>query len=133
MGDERLRALLHGQGVIGTWAGPRDPGTAGVHAMHAMGTLADGRWGYVRGGTGRVSFALADAAVEHGAVLAAGVEVAAIEPGDGGPAGRRRADPGGGRGVQRRPEAHHRAVRVRDVPDGAGGTGWRAGAAPAPS
>jgi len=81
--DERLRALLHGQGVIGTWAGPRDPGTAAVHAMHAMGTLAGGRWGYVRGGTGRVSFALADVAREHGAVLASGVPVAAIEPGVG--------------------------------------------------
>jgi phytoene dehydrogenase-like protein len=81
--DERLRSLLHGQGVIGTWAGPRDPGTAGVHALHAMGTLAGGGWGYVRGGTGRVSFALADAAIEHGAVLASGVEVAAIEPGTG--------------------------------------------------
>jgi phytoene dehydrogenase-like protein len=81
--DERIRALLHGQGVIGTWAGPRDPGTAGVHAMHAMGTLADGRWGYVRGGTGRVSFALADAALAHGAVLATGVPVAAVEPGVG--------------------------------------------------
>ena len=32
---------------------------------------------------GRVSFALADAAIEAGAVLAAGVEVAAIEPGEG--------------------------------------------------
>jgi phytoene dehydrogenase-like protein len=81
--DERLRAMLHGQGVIGTWAGPRDPGTAGVHAMHSLGTLADGRWGYVRGGTGRVSFAIADAAVAHGAVLAGGVPVAAIEPGVG--------------------------------------------------
>jgi phytoene dehydrogenase-like protein len=81
--DERLRAALHGQGVIGTWAGPRDPGTAGVHAMHALGTLNGGRWGYVRGGTGRVSFALADAAIEHGAVLASGVAVAAIEPGEG--------------------------------------------------
>jgi phytoene dehydrogenase-like protein len=81
--DDRLRALLHGQGVIGTWAGPRDPGTAAVHAMHAMGTLADGRWGYVRGGTGRVSFAVADAAREHGAVLASGVPVAAVEPGVG--------------------------------------------------
>jgi phytoene dehydrogenase-like protein len=81
--DERLRALLHGQGVIGTWAGPRDPGTAGVHALHAMGTLADGRWGYVRGGTGRVSFALADAAAAHGALLASGLEVGAIEPGVG--------------------------------------------------
>jgi phytoene dehydrogenase-like protein len=81
--DERLRALLHGQGVIGTWAGPRDPGTAGVHAMHALGTLADGRWGYVRGGTGRVSFAIADAARAHGAVLASGTPVAAVEPGVG--------------------------------------------------
>lgn len=83
VGDDRLRAMLHGQGVIGTWAGPRDPGTAGVHAMHGLGTLAGGRWGYVRGGTGRVSFALADAARAHGAVLASGVEVAAIEPGEG--------------------------------------------------
>ncbi len=81
--DDRLRSMLHGQGVIGTWAGPRDPGTAGVHAMHSLGTLAGGRWGYVRGGTGRVSFALADAAREQGAVLATGVEVAAIEPGVG--------------------------------------------------
>ncbi|MCJ7670935.1 MAG: FAD-dependent oxidoreductase, partial [Acidimicrobiia bacterium] len=30
--DERLRTALHGQGVIGTFAGPRDPGTAWVHA-----------------------------------------------------------------------------------------------------
>ena len=51
--------------------------------MHAMGTLADGRWGYVRGGTGRVSFALADAARAHGALLASGVEVGAIEAGAG--------------------------------------------------
>jgi phytoene dehydrogenase-like protein len=54
-----------------------------VHAMHSLGTLADGRWGYVRGGTGRVSFAIADAAREFGAVLASGVPVAAIEPGEG--------------------------------------------------
>ena len=42
-----------------------------------------GAWGYVDGGMGRVSFALADAAIEAGAVLAAGVPVAAIVPGDG--------------------------------------------------
>ena len=29
---------LHGQGVIGTFAGPRDPGTAWVHAHHRLGT-----------------------------------------------------------------------------------------------
>jgi phytoene dehydrogenase-like protein len=83
--DERLRTALHGQGIIGTWAGPRDPGTAAVHLHHASGTV-DGEedvWGYVHGGMGRVSFAIADAAAEAGAVLAAGVEVAAILPGEG--------------------------------------------------
>ena len=35
--DERLRTALHGQGVIGTFAGPRDPGTAWVHAHHRLG------------------------------------------------------------------------------------------------
>ncbi len=78
VGDERLRAALHGAGVIGTWAGPRDPGTAGVRLMHNMGLL-DG-WGYVEGGMGRISFALADAARDAGAVLACGVPVARIEP-----------------------------------------------------
>ncbi len=83
--DERLRTALHGQGVIGTYAGPRDPGTAAVHLMHASGTLEGepGAWGYVHGGMGRISFALADAAVEAGAVLATGVPVAAILPGRG--------------------------------------------------
>jgi phytoene dehydrogenase-like protein len=85
LSDERLRTALHGQGIIGTFAGPREPGTAAVHALHSLGTL-DGRggaWGYVEGGMGQVSFALADAAVEAGAAVASGVEVAAIEPGVG--------------------------------------------------
>jgi phytoene dehydrogenase-like protein len=83
--DERLRTALHGQGVIGTYAGPRDPGTAAVHLMHASGTLEGepGAWGYVEGGMGRISFALADAAIDAGAVIAAGVPVAAIVPGTG--------------------------------------------------
>jgi phytoene dehydrogenase-like protein len=83
--DERLRTALHGQGVIGTNAGPRDPGTAAVHLMHSSGTLEgqDGAWGYVLGGMGRVSFSLADAAEEAGAVLACGIPVAAVVPGEG--------------------------------------------------
>src|SRR6266545_3864137 len=83
--DERLRTALHGQGIIGTWAGPRDPGTAAVHLHHASGVIEgqEDVWGYVHGGMGRVSFALADAAAEAGAVLAAGVEVGAILPGEG--------------------------------------------------
>jgi phytoene dehydrogenase-like protein len=83
--DERLRAALHGQGVIGTFAGPRDPGTASIHLLHSSGRLDGhpGAWGYVRGGMGRVAFAIADAAAEYGATLASGVEVAAIVPGEG--------------------------------------------------
>jgi phytoene dehydrogenase-like protein len=53
--------------------------------MHASGTLEDepGAWGYVDGGMGRVSFALADAAMAAGAVVATGVDVAGIVPGVG--------------------------------------------------
>src|ERR1700735_1580044 len=83
--DERLRTALHGQGLTGTWAGPRDPGTAAVRLMHSSGSLEGhgGAWGYVQGGMGRISFALADAAAERGAVIVTGTGVASIEPGEG--------------------------------------------------
>lgn len=83
--DERLRTALHGQGIIGTFAGPREPGTAAVHAMHSLGTLEGkpGAWGYVEGGMGQVSLALADAATESGAVIFTGAPVAAILAGGG--------------------------------------------------
>ena len=53
--------------------------------MHYQGDL-EGQgpvWGYVKGGMGMVSFAIADAAREAGAVLACGVPVAGIRPGVG--------------------------------------------------
>jgi len=83
--DPRLRQALFGQGVIGAWAGPLDDGTASVKLMHGQGDLLGlgPVWGYVRGGMGRVSFALAEAALEAGATIAAGVPVAAIVPGEG--------------------------------------------------
>ena len=76
---------LAGQGVIGTFASPRDPGTAYISWHHSSGRLTGvpGAWTYVRGGMGRVSFALADAAREAGAVVATGVPVGAIHPGEG--------------------------------------------------
>jgi phytoene dehydrogenase-like protein len=83
--DVRLRTALHGQGIIGTCAGPREAGTAGIHAHHSLGILdgMEGGWGYVDGGMGRISFALADAAHEAGAVIATGAPVARIVPGEG--------------------------------------------------
>jgi phytoene dehydrogenase-like protein len=83
--DQRLKDAIGCQGTIGTFAGPRDPGTAAVRLMHHQGNLEGlgSYWGYVEGGLGRASFAIADAALEAGAVLAAGVPVAAIRPGEG--------------------------------------------------
>jgi len=85
LGDERLQTAYLGQGVIGTNASPFDPGTASIRFHHASGRLGGmpGMWGYVQGGMGMVSFYLCDAAREAGAVIAAGVPVAQICPGDG--------------------------------------------------
>ncbi len=85
MSDQRLKDALFGQGIIGAWAGPKDKGTASIKLMHFQGDL-EGQgpvWGYVRGGMGMVSFAIAEAAQEAGATLAAGVEVAEILPEEG--------------------------------------------------
>lgn len=83
--DQRLKDAIACQGTIGTFAGPRDAGTASVRLMHHQGDLLGlgSVWGYVKGGLGRVSFAIAQAAIEAGAQLAAGVAVAAILPGEG--------------------------------------------------
>ncbi len=83
--DEQLQAAYLGQGVIGTNASPFDKGTASVRFHHSSGRLGGmpGMWGYVKGGMGMVSFYLCDAAREAGAVVAAGVPVAQILPGEG--------------------------------------------------
>ncbi len=83
--DEQLQVAYLGQGVIGTNASPFDKGTASVRFHHGSGRLGGmpGMWGYVKGGMGMVSFYLCDAAREAGAVVAAGVPVARILPGEG--------------------------------------------------
>jgi phytoene dehydrogenase-like protein len=83
--DQRMKDGLYGQGVIGAWAGPRDPGTASIKLMHFQGDLLGQGplWGYVEGGMGQVSFAIAQAACDAGAQLATGVTVAEILPGEG--------------------------------------------------
>lgn len=83
--DERLQTAMLGQGVIGTNASPFDKGTASIRFHHASGRLGGmpGMWGYVQGGMGMVSFLLCDAAREAGAVVAAGVAVEEIVPGEG--------------------------------------------------
>ncbi|WP_263368058.1 phytoene desaturase family protein [Edaphobacter bradus] len=83
--DERLQTAYFGQGVIGTNASPFTAGTASIRFHHSSGRLGGmpGMWGYVKGGMGMVSFYFCDAAREAGAVVATGIPVAQIIPGDG--------------------------------------------------
>jgi phytoene dehydrogenase-like protein len=83
--SEEIKAVLCVGGVIGTNAGPRTPGTAYVKYHHILGKVHghQGAWGYVRGGMGAVSRAIASAAREHGAEILTDAEVAEIDIRDG--------------------------------------------------
>src|SRR6186713_2875572 len=66
-----LKATMSASGIIGTFLGVRSPGTAYVLLHHYMGEI-DGAfrsWGLSKGGTGQVSQAIANAAVEAGAEI----------------------------------------------------------------
>ena len=72
-----LKATMSASGIIGTFMGPRSPGTAYVLLHHYMGEL-DGAfrsWGFARGGTGAISNAIADAARHFGAEIRTQVSV----------------------------------------------------------
>jgi phytoene dehydrogenase-like protein len=85
LSDERMHLAYLGQGIIGTNASPHDPGTASIYFHHASGRMdgMPGTWGYVHGGMGMISFLLCDIAQEAGAVVATGVPVTRIVPGEG--------------------------------------------------
>ena len=66
-----LKATMAASGIIGTFLGVRSPGTAYVLLHHYMGDI-DGAfrsWGLSKGGTGRISEAIASAARAHGAEI----------------------------------------------------------------
>ena len=79
--SDAMRGVLSVSAVIGSWAGPRTPGTAYVIAHHHIGDLGDGRigaWGFPRGGMGGVTQALAAAARSFGAEIRTEAPVAQI-------------------------------------------------------
>jgi phytoene dehydrogenase-like protein len=90
--SDALRGLLSVSGVIGTWAGPRSPGTAYVVLHHHIGDTDGqaGAWGFPRGGMGGVTQALAAAARSFGAQIRVGAPVAKIRTEAGGSAARPR-------------------------------------------
>lgn len=59
-----LQAAIANDGVVGTFEGPRNAGTGYVLAHHYAGRAMgiQGAWGYVRGGMGSISVAVASAA-----------------------------------------------------------------------
>ena len=77
------------QGLIGTLAGPDDPGTAFVSFYHDLGEAAGpaGAWGYARGGMGSVTAALRSAAEAAGAEISLSTPVERVLTGDGRAAG----------------------------------------------
>ena len=75
-----LQATLATDGLIGTYAGPRDPGTTYVLAHHYAGRVLgeQGAWGFVRGGMGALSAAVASVARAAGVDVHTGAEVTRI-------------------------------------------------------
>jgi phytoene dehydrogenase-like protein len=78
----QMQGVLAVSGVIGTWAGPRSPGTAYVMAHHKIGDAGEGQlgsWGFPEGGMGAVSDALRAAATAAGAKVRTDAPVARID------------------------------------------------------
>jgi phytoene dehydrogenase-like protein len=68
----QIKGAMAVNGVIGTWAGPYEPGTAYVMAHHSIGDVGDGHlgsWGFPEGGMGAVSEAIARSARSFGAEI----------------------------------------------------------------
>jgi phytoene dehydrogenase-like protein len=67
--SEELKGVLAVNGIIGTWAGPDEPGTAYVMLHHVIGDVGDGHmgsWGFPQGGMGAVADAIRRSAEHFG-------------------------------------------------------------------
>jgi phytoene dehydrogenase-like protein len=78
--SEQLKVTLATDAIIGAMASPSMPGTAYVLFHHVMGECDGirGVWGYVRGGMGGISNAIASSAREKGAEIRPNAEVIKI-------------------------------------------------------
>jgi phytoene dehydrogenase-like protein len=75
--DERVKGAMATQAVIGAWCGPMSPGSAYVLMHHWIGEVDGhaGAWGWVKGGMGSISHAIARAAESAGAEIRTNAEV----------------------------------------------------------
>ena len=77
---EQVKVTLATDGVIGANGGPRSPGTAYILLHHCMGGVGGhrGLWGFVRGGMGAVSEAIAASARAKGVEIRTNAPVAKV-------------------------------------------------------
>ena len=75
--SEELKTRMATDGVIGAWAGPCTPGTAYVLFHHVMGETdgQTGVWGYVKGGMGTITQAMAKSFEAAGGTIITGADV----------------------------------------------------------
>lgn len=78
--SDEIKVTLATDGVIGANGGPRSPGTAYVLMHHCMGGVGGkrGLWGFVRGGMGAISEAIAASARQAGAQIRTQARVSRI-------------------------------------------------------
>ncbi len=78
--SDEVKVTLATDGVIGANGGPRSPGTAYILLHHCMGGVGGrrGLWGFVRGGMGAVSEAIAASARHAGVHIRTGAAVQRI-------------------------------------------------------
>ena len=79
--SDAIKAMLTVNGVIGTWAGPDEPGTAYVMLHHSIGDVGDGHlgsWGFQQGGMGAVSDSIRRSAESFGCEIRTEARVAKI-------------------------------------------------------
>src|SRR3990170_3450341 len=79
--SDEIKGMLTVNGVIGTWAGPDEPGTAYVMLHHSIGDVGDGHlgsWGFQQGGMGAVSDSIRRSAESFGCEIRIGAKVAKI-------------------------------------------------------
>src|SRR5206468_12095822 len=76
--SEEVKAAMAVNGIIGTWAGPDEPGTAYVMAHHCIGDVGDGKlgnWAFAEGGMGAVADAIRRSAESLGVRVRTGARV----------------------------------------------------------
>lgn len=77
----QLKGTLAVSSIIGTWAGPRTPGTGYVLVHHKLGDVGQGQqgqWGFPKGGMGGVTQAMASAVRAFGGTVVTEAPVARI-------------------------------------------------------